>query len=154
MNLFDVLRLSFATAAAIVIALIRPGWAGVVIGVWALTMFVYCALTLAGTLWRRTRARRSLFDDVMYVRTPMPSRPADLKAFEASFGWGTYEPREFDVRIRPLVNLLAQHGADRNATRHPLLQRLAGQESAEDIYGRPITGADLSFLIGQIEDAG
>jgi hypothetical protein len=58
---------------------------------------------------RRFRPPRvSLFDRALQTFAPAPERPADLAAIERAFGWKSYAPDEFDSRIRPVIQRLAE----------------------------------------------
>jgi hypothetical protein len=47
------------------------------------------------------------FDEVLRVRTRDAERPPDLVALERLFGWPSFAPDEFDVRLRPVLARLA-----------------------------------------------
>ncbi len=103
-------------AALILIAILSgvgrlaaPGWEGAIVagGVGA------AALVLGAQQMRWLRAMKakghSSFDDALRKRVYVPTRPADLVGLERTLGYGIYEPDEFEMRLKPLLQRVHRH---------------------------------------------
>ncbi len=135
-----------------------PGRTALILTVWILALLA-CGLSaqLVGARGLG-KGSPSRFEQVMAARHEKAGRPEDLRRSERVCGWGIYEPRDFDFHVRPLLKeLIAFRLEDRGGTlRHATpddteLRTLAGPRSAEEIYDRTMTTADLERIIGSIE---
>lgn len=86
---------------------VAPGWRGAILFLGALLgLALVFAQVLTGIAARQTK-RHSAFDDAQRCEVGPSRRPADLEAFERSFGWGVYQEAEFRHHLRPVLEEIA-----------------------------------------------
>lgn len=141
------------TVAALVGGVAFPQLLAPIASAWTLIVLGRLMFELEDAAYGLTR-RSSAFDDAMRVRAREPARPPDLVRLEGAFGWGSYEPREFDHHVRPVLRLLIEHRTRERGQAEelpPELRSLAGPSHAEQIYDRRIETADLDRITREIE---
>lgn len=146
------------SAVAVAALTTFPGRAALILALWILAL-VACGLSASLAIVRGLGKRStSRFEQAVAARHEKAARPEDLRRSERVCGWEIYAPRDFDFHVRPLLKELIVFrledggGSPRDATLNdPELRALAGPRSAEDIYGRAMTTADLERIIGRIE---
>ena len=135
-----------------------PGRIALILSLWILALLA-CGLgaLLAGAR-KLSRGSPSRFEQAVAARHEKAGRPEDLRRSERVCGWRIYEARDFDFHVRPLLKeLIAFRLEERTGTLDdatpddPELRQLAGPRSAEEIYDRAMTTADLERIIGRIE---
>jgi hypothetical protein len=141
------------TVAALIGGVAFPQLVGPIASAWTLIVLGRLMFELEDTAYGLTR-RSSAFDDALRGQAREPARPPDLVRLEGAFGWGAYEPREFDHHVRPVLRRLIEHRARKRGPGEELpveLRSLAGASSAEDLYRRRIETADLDRITRGIE---
>jgi hypothetical protein len=136
------------TVAALVGGFAFPQLLAPIASAWTLIVLGRLMFELEDAAYGLTR-RSSAFDEALRVRAPEPVRPPDLVRLEGAFGWGTYEPREFDHHVRPVLQRLIEHRARKRGPGEelpPEIRSLAGSIRAEEIFDRRIETADLDRI--------
>lgn len=152
------------TFAAIVAGVMLPHAAGAIAATWTLLVLAVGSFALTSTTRRAIDVLPPGFDRVVRRRTRPVARPEDLERLERSLGWKTYEPREFDNRVRPLLReLITARARDRfgvdavgdpqgaRVVMDPELVDLAGDVRAKDLYNRALTTDDIMDIVTRIE---
>jgi hypothetical protein len=96
----------------------------------------------------RPERKRWLLDGSLREDAAVAHRPSDLVELENALGWGTYGPREFSTRVRPVLKELATYrlGNDQLIPA-PLLPVM--DEDAQ--IPERITTQDIDRLVDEIE---
>jgi hypothetical protein len=95
---------------------------------------------------------KSPFEEAMSANAPLPGRPADLRRLERTMGVRVFEPREFDVRVRPMLRELIEHRRARSSSDlSPLLSSLAGPQPADEIFESNIQVPDIASVLDELE---
>jgi hypothetical protein len=141
------------SAAALMGAIVFPKLLAPIASAWTMIVLGRLLFELEDVAHGLT-LRRSEFEEALAVRDREVARPPDLVRLEGVLGWGTYEPREFDHHVRPLLRELIDHRSRRRRlpdTFPAELDALAGRDRAEAIYERSIATADLDRITRSIE---
>lgn len=146
------IELILLSIATVVLAFTFPDRVELIVWAWALLVFLYAGNAAARRVWSLSDPWKSPFEEAMDVNTPHPERPADLRRLERTIGVRVFEPREFDVRVRPLLREVIEHRrARRSSELSPLLIALAGPQPAEEIFGGDIEISDIASTLDDIE---
>jgi hypothetical protein len=136
----------------VVLALTFPDRVELIVWAWALLVFLYAGSAAAHRVRSLTDPWKSPFEEAMHVNAPRPERPADLRRLERTMGVRVFEPREFDVRVRPLLREVIEHRRARSSSDlGPLLIALAGPQPAEEIFEGDIEIPDIASALDEIE---
>jgi hypothetical protein len=141
------------STAALVGAIVFPELLAPIASAWTMIILGRLLFELEDVAHGLT-LRRSEFDEALATQERELARPPDLIRLEGVLGWGTYDPREFDHHVRPLLRELINHRSRRSGSSDPLpaeLNALAGRDPAETIYDRSIKTADLDRITRSIE---
>jgi hypothetical protein len=160
-------RLSFALFISFVcgiLIVVFPDLAERVTQLLVLGLLAAVLLEIAARGRRYSSRTRSLLDGPLETAPPAPQTPSDLADLERALGWRTYEQREFDHRVRPVLGRLltyrirARHGID-PATDPAAARRLLDPALMELIDPPPETSgpgtrstADIASLVDRIEE--
>ena len=140
------------TIVSVAVALTLPDHVARVAWVWALLAFFYVSAAAARKVRSHLEPWASPFEEAMRQSSAPPERPGDLQRLERTIGVGVFEPREFDVRLRPLLRGLIEHRLERNPSPlDPHLAALAGTRPADDIFEGNITVPDIASALDKIE---
>jgi hypothetical protein len=135
------LRCTVVLAIASAAALVFPAFAGAVAGVAALVVFVLFGAHVTVGLTSGRGPRRRVFEAALAPVQHSVRRPPDLERLERLLGWRNYSGRDFDQRLRPLLQRLityklrARHGVD--AARDPAAARALLPENLEWVLDEP-----------------
>ena len=147
-------RIDFALLTIItgVLALTFPDRVALVVWGWALLSFLYAGAAVARRVRSLSDPSGSPFEEAMRVNPARPGRPADLERLERTIGVKVFEPREFDIQVRPLLRALIEHRRARSsADLDPYLADLAGARPAEDVFEGTIGISDIESALHKIE---
>lgn len=147
-------RIEFALLTIVtgVLALTFPDRVGLVVWVWALLAFLYAGVAVARRVRSLSDPWSSSFEEAMRVSPARSERPTDLQRLERTIGVGVFEPREFDLRVRPLLRGLIEHRRARSSSDlSPYLGALAGPQPADEIFEGNIAISDIATALDEIE---
>lgn len=140
------------TIVAGVLALTFPDRVELVVWVWALLAFLYAGVAVGHRVRSLSDPSGSPFEEAMRVNPARPERPADLQRLERTIGVKVFDPREFDVQVRPLLRALIEHRRARgSADLDPYLADLAGTRPAEDVFEGTIGISEITSALDKIE---
>ena len=159
-------RLTFALLISVVCSIlivVFPDLAERVSQLLVLALLAAVLLEIVARARRHAGRTGSLLDGPLDTPIPAQQRPSDLADLERALGWRTYEEREFDRRVRPvlkrllLYRLRTRHGIDPSTdlrtTRRlldPTLMELIEPPAASPERSKRST-ADISALMDRIE---
>ena len=146
------IELILFSIVTVVLMLTFPDRVEMIVWAWALVVFLHAGNAAARRVRSLSDPWKSPFEEAMRVNTPRPERPADLRRLERTMGVRVFEPREFDVRVRPLLKELIEHRrARRSADLSPLLNALVGPEPADVIFEANIQVPDIASVLDELE---
>lgn len=146
------IELILLSIVTVVLALTFPDWVQLIVWAWALLVFLHAGNAALRRVRSLSDPWKSPFEEAMRVNTPPPERPADLRRLERTMGVRVFEPREFDVRVRPMLRELIEHRrARRSSELSSLLNALAGPEPADEIFESNIQVPDIASVLDELE---
>ena len=102
------LLVAFVIATSIAIARLMPEHWRVVLEIALMALFVVTLLEVRHQIKQLVRARSgSYFDDSFLEPARTVARPADLTSLEKALGWRTYDRKDFEHRVVPVIRRLA-----------------------------------------------
>ena len=145
----DLILLSIVT---VVLSLTFPDRIELIVWGWALLVLLFASSAAARRVRSLSDPWKSPFEEAMGVNAPRPGRPADLRRLERTMGVRIFEPREFDVRVRPLLREMIEHRRTRSSAElSAFLTALAGPQPAEEIFEGDIEIPDIASALDEID---
>ena len=145
-------ELTLLSILAVVLALTFPDRVELIWWAWAVLVLLSAGSETARRVRSLSDPWRSPFEEAMRVSSTGPERPADLRRLERTMGVRVFEPREFDVRVRPLLREVIEHRRKRSSSDlSPLLIALAGPRPSEEIFEGDIEIPDIASALDEIE---
>ena len=146
------IELILLSIVSVVLALTFPDRVELIVWGWALLVLLYASSSAVRRVRSPSDPWKSPFEEAMDVNTPHPGRPADLRRLERTMGVRVFEPREFDVRVRPLLREVIEHRRARSSSElSPLLDALAGSQPADEIFEGDIEIPGIAYVLDEIE---
>jgi hypothetical protein len=98
----DIVSLVTIALATVAARLAAPGWADAITAGGITLAGMKVASGLFSSV-RNERTHGALFEAAFKSFEPTRERPPDLLSLERTFGYGRYEPDEFEAKVKPLL---------------------------------------------------
>jgi hypothetical protein len=141
--------LAFLVALVAVVLLGNfPNARATIVQVSALVLLAIAMSELAARALPRRKDKRWLLDGSLREDITGAHRPNDLVELENAFGWGSYGPRDFTTRVRPLLRELTTY---RLGTERPVPPALLAVMDDDAEIPERLTTRDIDRLVDEIE---